>query len=417
MKRWFKILLTIVSVVLMLIGTFNVLFGENPIAVAIVELLGGVVLFALCAFSGDKWRERSSSGKVRRILCIVLAGVFLVSSFSVIRLGTSTEGIPVADYDKKVNIWSVRIPGNHSDSKLDSMNINKNSRLLGSTIRFVTAIVGSEYRDAEQDIDTFTYLHGILGGYEKETFEDIPYLIPYTVESSDSAVIIVPGGGYGYKSMDGGTGESRDVALALNKAGINAFVLWYRSNPYERPIPQLDLQRAIRYLRYHAAEYGIDSDKIGLIGFSAGGYQIGSFINQIQGNDYFPDSYIPDEIDTVDDSVTAVGMIYPALTYKYNVPMLFSSFDANDVRNEEKRSELLELTDLSLHINSRHVKQFICYGTADTMVEKAGIEAYIDAAQKAGVKVVDTKAEGENHGFAQKYYMENFIKFLRECWE
>ena len=110
-------------------------------------------------------------------------------------------------------------------------------------------------------------------------------------------------------------------------------------------------------------------------------------------------------------------MIYPALTYKYNVPMLFSSFDANDVRNKEKRLELLELTDLSLHINSLNVKQFICYGTADTMVEKAGIEAYIGAAQKAGVKIVDTKAEGENHGFAQKYYMENFVNFLRECWE
>ncbi|UZM98090.1 alpha/beta hydrolase [Lysinibacillus sp. MHQ-1] len=121
------------------------------------------------------------------------------------------------------------------------------------------------------------------GGYEKTTYEDEPYLIPYAVANSDSAVIVIPGGGYSFKEMDGGTTEGKEVAEALNKAGINAFVLHYRSNPYEWPIPQLDVQRAVRYLRYHANDYGIHPKQIGLIGFSAGGFQTGSFINLIQG--------------------------------------------------------------------------------------------------------------------------------------
>lgn len=131
----------------------------------------------------------------------------------------------------------------------------------------------------------------------------------------------------------------KDIAISLNEASISAFVLHYRFNPYEYPIPQLNFQRAVRYLRYHASEFGFDSKNISLR-FSAGGNQIGAYLNLIMGNAYFPEDYTPDEIDSVEDSVLAMGMIYPALTYKYNVPML-SSFDANAVRDEVTRKKLL----------------------------------------------------------------------------
>ncbi len=119
-------------------------------------------------------------------------------------------------------------------------------------ILFASAIVNETYKDEERTIDTFTYLYEIEGDYEKETYEDIPYMIPYLSEGSDRAVIVLPGGGFSFKSMDGSNGEGRDVAVALQEKGITAFVLHYRSNPYEWPIPQLDLQRAVRYLKYHA---------------------------------------------------------------------------------------------------------------------------------------------------------------------
>ena len=96
--------------------------------------------------------------------------------------------------------------------------------------------------------------------------------MPWVGENSIGAVIVLPGGGYGYKSMDGATYEGQDIALALNEAGFSAFVLHYRSNPYEYPIPQLDLHRAVRYLRANAEDFGFNPANIGLIGFSAGGY-------------------------------------------------------------------------------------------------------------------------------------------------
>lgn len=325
---------------------------------------------------------------------------------------------PVADYNRRIEIWGTEVAGNSTDSKLSDMNINWDEDLLLETIPFLEAIVGTEYIDQEETIDTYTYLYEIQRGHEKTTYEDRPYLIPYLVEGSDSAVIVIPGGGYGYKSIDGGRNhEGKNVAQTLNEAGINAFVLWYRSNPYEYPIPQLDVQRAIRYLRYYAEEYGLDPQKIGLIGYSAGGYQVGSYINLIQGNDLFPEGYIPDEIDAVDDHVQAAAMIYPALTYRYNVPMLFASFDAELVRDSESREALLEMTDLPAHIASQSVPQFICYGTKDHLVAPESVLGYAAAAQEAGCQVTLIAAEGQAHGFRQEYYMTEYLQFLQMCFQ
>lgn len=325
---------------------------------------------------------------------------------------------PVADYNRRIEIWGTEVAGNSTESKLQHMNINQDEGLLLETIPFLEAIVGTEYVDQEETIDTYTYLYEIQRGHEKTTYEDCPYLIPYLVQGATSAVIVIPGGGYGYKSIDGGRNhEGKSVAQTLNQAGINAFILWYRSNPYEYPIPQLDVQRAVRYLRYHAQDYGLDPQKIGLIGYSAGGYQVGSYINLIQGNDLFPEDYTPDEIDAVDDSVQAAAMIYPALTYRYNVPMLFASFDAELVRDPESREALLEMTDLPAHIASQNVPQFICYGTRDHLVAPESVLGYVTAAQAAGCQVTLTVAQGQEHGFKQEYYMEEYLYFLQDCFQ
>lgn len=353
--------------------------------------------------------------KTTKIILIVLAVVVAAVAiliFVFLRALNASLSDPVADYDTRIEIWNT-VAGNSSHSKLDDMNIDYGGNLLLSTMRFTDVIADEEYKDVERTIDTFTYLQAIKGGYEKETYEDEPYLIPYVVEDSDSAIIVIPGGGYGYKSMDGTTNEGKDIAVSLNEAGISAFVLHYRSNPYEYPIPQLDVQRAVRYLRYHASEFGIDPKNIGLLGFSAGGNQIGTYINQIVGNTCFPEDYTPDEIDGVDDSVLAVGMIYPALTYKYNVPMLFSSFDANAVRDKVTREKLLQQTDLAANFSSSEVPQFIAYGTKDKMVNMEGTKAYISVAEAAGTDVKVVVAEGQDHGFKQKYYMNDFLEFWR----
>jgi acetyl esterase/lipase len=100
---------------------------------------------------------------------------------------------------------------------------------------------------------------------------DIPTLTYYpAAHAIPTAVIVAPGGGYHNLSMNN---EGRQIANWLNAAGITAFVLKYRLGPrYHHPIELGDAQRAIRTVRTRAAEYGVKPDRIGMIGFSAGGH-------------------------------------------------------------------------------------------------------------------------------------------------
>ena len=103
-------------------------------------------------------------------------------------------------------------------------------------------------------------------GFCRET----PTLDIYLPEnrSSDIAVVILPGGGYGCRAPHEGEGYAR----FLNEHGIAAFVCQYRVYPHRFPLPLLDARRAIRYVRYHCAEFGIDPSKVYLMGSSAGGH-------------------------------------------------------------------------------------------------------------------------------------------------
>jgi len=93
---------------------------------------------------------------------------------------------------------------------------------------------------------------------------------PPKAKATGAAVIVNPGGGYNILASDH---EGLQVARWLNSVGVTAFVLRYRLKPtYKPPIALLDAQRAVRYVRHHASEYGISPNRIGMLGFSAGGH-------------------------------------------------------------------------------------------------------------------------------------------------
>ena len=109
-----------------------------------------------------------------------------------------------------------------------------------------------------------------LGSEEK----DKPKIIvsfPDAGKSVGTAVVICPGGGYGNLAMDH---EGTQIAEWFNSLGITAAILDYRhrGKGYGHPNPMLDVQRAIRIVRANAGAWNIDSAKIGVMGFSAGGH-------------------------------------------------------------------------------------------------------------------------------------------------
>lgn len=92
---------------------------------------------------------------------------------------------------------------------------------------------------------------------------------PKNVNNTGTAVIICPGGGYAGLAIQH---EGIQFAQWLTSKGIVGIVLKYRLPNQHKEIPLADAQQAIRYVRSHAAEFNIKSDKIGIAGFSAGGH-------------------------------------------------------------------------------------------------------------------------------------------------
>jgi len=93
-------------------------------------------------------------------------------------------------------------------------------------------------------------------------------------QPNGAAVVICPGGGYGFLATDH---EGKQAAEYFNKIGVHAFVLQYRIATPERPgplgkAPLLDVQRAVRMVRGKAKDLSIDTKRVGVMGFSAGGH-------------------------------------------------------------------------------------------------------------------------------------------------
>lgn len=87
--------------------------------------------------------------------------------------------------------------------------------------------------------------------------------------STSAAILVIPGGGYEHIALGH---EGFQIASWLNQQGMAAFVLDYRVKPYHYPAEIDDGRRAMRLIRAHAAEYGIDPNRIGVWGSSAGGH-------------------------------------------------------------------------------------------------------------------------------------------------
>jgi acetyl esterase/lipase len=123
---------------------------------------------------------------------------------------------------------------------------------------------------------------------------DIPTITPYLPEpgkANGAALLVCPGGGYSDLAEHEGEGYAR----FFTESGVTAFVLTYRlgSAGYHYPAMFLDVSRAVRTIRAHAAEWGIDPRRIGIIGSSAGGHLASTLLTHNDAGQ--PDSAHPIE--------------------------------------------------------------------------------------------------------------------------
>ena len=152
-----------------------------------------------------------------------------------------------------------------------------------------------------------------------ESIEFIPYLTPYIKEGAKTAIVVCPGGGY----MRRAEHEGNTIAEWLNEIGVTAYVLEYRVAPYQAPAEASDVQRAMRVVRAEAEKYGYE--KIGVMGFSAGGHLAGTVSVH-----YDKDFYEPtDEIDSLSARPDFSVLCYPVI-------------DMFNYRHDGSRTNLME---------------------------------------------------------------------------
>lgn len=101
-------------------------------------------------------------------------------------------------------------------------------------------------------------------------YEEQPKITAYVPDEkkSDCAVVILPGGAYIMRAPHEGEG----YAKYFFENGITAFVVDYRVAPHKFPLPLLDARRGVKFARYYAEKYGINKNKVAIMGSSAGGH-------------------------------------------------------------------------------------------------------------------------------------------------
>ncbi|QNK55707.1 alpha/beta hydrolase [Paenibacillus sp. PAMC21692] len=139
--------------------------------------------------------------------------------------------------------------------------------------------------------------------------EDVPRLELFLVpeQEREGLVIVCPGGGYGGRAAH----EAYPITDWLNSIGISAAVLHYRVKPYQYPVPMVDAQRAVRFARQHAAEWGVNPDRIALLGFSAGGHLASTVGTHFDGGDVESE----DPVERHSCKPDALILCYPVISF------------------------------------------------------------------------------------------------------
>lgn len=222
--------------------------------------------------------------------------------------------------------------------------------------------------------------------------EDQPTLAVYPAVDprvTGTAVIVCPGGGYGGLAM---SHEGRQPANWLNAAGVTAFVLRYRLGPrYHHPIELGDAQRAIRLVRSRAEEFGIRPDRIGIMGFSAGGHLASTAATHF-------DNGKPDAADPIDHAGSRPDfaiLIYPVIEMR---PPYAHEGSVHNLLGEHPDPALRAELSSDLHVTPETPPTFLFSTSGDDGVPPENSVLFYLALHKAGVPAELHVFEKGKHG-------------------
>jgi len=251
-----------------------------------------------------------------------------------------------------------------------------------AAIFFVTAVFTSPAALAAERI--LLWPDGQAPGFRADVDDQEPHPNQPTLDiykpawqPTRTAVVVCPGGGYGTLAMNH---EGKEVGDWFTSRGVTAFVLRYRHAPHFRhPVPLQDVQRAIRHVRSHAAEYGIDPDRIGVLGFSAGGHLASTAATLF-------DEGKPDAADPVDRASSRPDfavLCYPVISISTDYG---HSGSRRNLLGENPDPALVKDLSTELRVTDRTPPIFIFQTDEDSAVPAENAVLFYLACRRAGVE-------------------------------
>jgi len=223
---------------------------------------------------------------------------------------------------------------------------------------------------------------------ENETSEGEPVMTVYHPEKPNGAAIVIfPGGGYSRVVIDH---EGHKIAQWLGGHGITGVVVNYRLPEGKSGVPLEDAQRATRFTRLHAAEWKCDPEKIGNMGFSAGGHLASTAATHFDKGDPKASDPVGKQSCRPDFSI----LIYPVITMGEKTHQ-GSKKNLLGPSPDEKR--------VDLYSNEKQVTRdtcptFLAHAVDDTLVVTENSELYYDALKKNKVHAEYLKLPSGGHG-------------------
>ncbi len=222
--------------------------------------------------------------------------------------------------------------------------------------------------------------------------EDIPTITPYLAPketATGAAIVVCPGGGYAHLSE---IKEGSDVAKWLNSLGISAFVLKYRLGMrYHQPNQLLDAARALRTVRARAKEWNLDANRIGILGFSAGGHLASTLGTHFDAGK--PDA--TDQIERVSSRPDLMVLVYPVIT----MGDLTHAGSKKNLLGDNPTPELVKFYSNELQVTKDTPPAFLVHAVTDPAVPVENSLMFASALKKAGVLFEIHLYEQGPHGF------------------
>ncbi len=213
-------------------------------------------------------------------------------------------------------------------------------------------------------------------GDEAADVPSIAVFLPPRWRASGAGMVICPGGAY---KMLMTSYEGTDIARWLNSFGVAGFVLSYRIAPrYHYPAPMLDVQRAVRLIRANAGRFGIRGDRIGVIGFSAGGHLASIALTHFDNGN----PHAGDVVDRFSSRPDFGILAYPIITAH---PPWTHQPSIENLLGPTPDPALLDEMSTDLGVNSGTPPTFLMHTAEDTAVPVENSLLFYNAMRRAHV--------------------------------